>query len=397
MKNEFEKYATNENNPKWQNSIKREKEIYKRKNDIRSEFERDYNRILHCNAYRRMKHKTQVFFSPENDHICTRIEHVMHVESVSYTIAKYLGLNTELTKAIATGHDIGHSPFGHEGERILSQISERDIGEKFWHERNGMEFVDKIELLEDINKNKQNLNLTYAVRDGIISHCGEIDENCLKPREENINLNNYKVPNQYSPYTWEGCVVKISDKISYLGRDIEDAISLGILDEKLKDLYKILQSKEVINNTVIINHLIWDLCENSTPEKGLCFSDETFNLLKEIKDFNYKHIYTARKIKPAIRYFSIVLNEIYFTLKSTYDGKNTAYKMRKLKKMYPEVVGNFQEWLENYWNQQRKNDNQNDIIVNIDDEKSFSKAIIYYISGMTDNFAIDTYNKIIGF
>ncbi len=397
MKNEFEKYATNENNPKWQNSIKREKEIYKRKNDIRSEFERDYNRILHCNAYRRMKHKTQVFFSPENDHICTRIEHVMHVESVSYTIAKYLGLNTELTKAIATGHDIGNSPFGHEGERILSQISERDIGEKFWHERNGMEFVDKIELLEDINKNKQNLNLTYAVRDGIISHCGEIDENCLKPREENINLNNYKVPNQYSPYTWEGCVVKISDKISYLGRDIEDAISLGILDEKLKDLYKILQSKEVINNTVIINHLIWDLCENSTPEKGLCFSDETFNLLKEIKDFNYKHIYTARKIKPAIRYFSIVLNEIYFTLKSTYDGKNTAYKMRKLKKMYPEVVGNFQEWLENYWNQQRKNDNQNDIIVNMDDEKSFSKAIIYYISGMTDNFAIDTYNKIIGF
>ena len=397
MKNEFEKYATNENNPKWQNSIKREREIYKRKNDIRSEFERDYNRILHCNAYRRMKHKTQVFFSPENDHICTRIEHVMHVESVSYTIAKYLGLYTELTKAIATGHDLGHSPFGHEGERILSQISERDIGEKFWHERNGMEFVDKIELLEDINKNKQNLNLTYAVRDGIISHCGEIDENCLKPREENINLNNYKVPNQYSPYTWEGCVVKISDKISYLGRDIEDAISLGILDEKLKDLYKILQSKEVINNTVIINHLIWDLCENSTPEKGLCFSDETFNLLKEIKDFNYKHIYTARKIKPAIRYFSIVLNEIYFTLKSTYDGKNTAYKMRKLKNMYPEVVGNYQEWLENYWNQQRKNDNQNDIIVNMDDEKSFSKAIIYYISGMTDNFAIDTYNKIIGF
>lgn len=397
MKNGFKEYATNENNPKWDNIIKREKEIYKRENDIRSEFERDYTRILHCNAYRRMKHKTQVFFSPSDDHICTRIEHVMHVESVSYTIAKYLGLNTELTKAIATGHDIGHSPFGHEGERILSQISERDIGEKFWHERNGMEFVDKVELLEDTNKNKQNLNLTYAVRDGIISHCGEIDENCLKPREEYIDLNDYKYLNQYAPYTWEGCVVKISDKISYLGRDIEDAITLGILDEKLKDLYKILQSKEVINNTVIINHLIWDLCENSSPEKGLCFSDETFNLLKEIKDFNYKHIYTARKLKPAIRYFSIVLNEIYFTLKSTYDGKNTIYKIRKLKKMYPEVIENFQEWLENYWNQQRKDVNQNDIIINMEDEKSFSKAIIYYISGMTDNFAIDTYNKIIGF
>lgn len=397
MRNEFNQCAANENNPKWKNIIKREKDIYKRENDIRSDFERDYTRILHCNAYRRMKHKTQVFFSPENDHICTRIEHVMYVESVSYTIAKYLGLNTELTKAIATGHDIGHSPFGHEGERILSQISERDIGEKFWHERNGMEFVDKIELLEDINKNKQNLNLTYAVRDGIISHCGEIDENCLRPREEYINLSDYKYPNQYAPYTWEGCVVKISDKISYLGRDIEDAISLGILDEKLKDLYKILQSKKVINNTVIINHLIWDLCENSSVQKGLCFSEDTFKLLKEIKEFNYKHIYTARRLKPAIRYFSIVLNEIYFTLKSTYDGKNTIYKIRKLKKMYPEVVGNFQEWLENYWSQQRKDCNQNDVIINMEDEKDFSKAIIYYISGMTDNFAIDTYNKIIGF
>ena len=169
------------------------------------------------------------------------------------------------------------------------------------------------------------------------------------------------------------------------------------LEEKLKDLHKILKSKEIINNTVIINHLIWDLCQNSSPEKGLCFSDETFNLLKEIKEFNYKHIYAARRLKPAIRYFSIVLNEIYFTLKSTYDGKNTIYKIRKLKKMYPEVIENFQEWLENYWNQQRKDVNQNDIIINMEDEKSFSKAIIYYISGMTDNFAIDTYNKIIGF
>ena len=393
----FEKYAANENNPNWDKIISRQSPLYNRNNFMRSEFERDYTRIIHSTAYRRLKHKTQVFFSPENDHICTRIEHVMHVESVSYTIAKYLGLNTELTKAIATGHDIGHSPFGHAGERILSEISKRDIGESFWHERNGLEYVDKIELLEDTNKNMQNLNLTYAVRDGIISHCGEVDENGLKPREECINLEEYKLPNQYSPYTWEGCVVKVADKISYLGRDIEDAITLGILDEKLEELYKILQSKEVINNTVIIHHLIKDLCQNSSVENGLCFSDETFNLIKEIKDFNYKHIYTARKIKPAIRYFSIVLNEIYFTLKSTYDGKNTAYKMRKLKKMYPEVVGNFQEWLENYWNQQRKNDNQNDIIVNMDDEKSFSKAIIYYISGMTDNFAIDTYNKIIGF
>lgn len=397
MENSFKNYSANENNPKWQNMIKREKEIYKRKNDLRSDFERDYTRIIHCNAYRRLKHKTQVFFSPENDHICTRIEHVMHVESISYTIAKYLGLNTELTKAIATAHDIGHSPFGHEGERILSEISRKEIGEAFWHERNGLEYVDKIELLEDVNKNKQNLNLTYAVRDGIISHCGEIDENKLKPREEYIDLKEYTMPNQFAPYTWEGCVVKVADKISYLGRDIEDAITIGILDENLEELSQILKSKQVINNTIIINHLVQDLCTNSSPESGLCFSEETFNLVKEIKAFNYKNIYLSERIKPGRRYFNLVINEIFNTLKSAYDGKNTIAKFEKLKKVYPTVFEGFEQWLSNYWNLQRNNTFQNDIIINVENEKDFSKAIIYYISGMTDNFAINEYNKIIGF
>ena len=244
MENKFKEFSANECNPKWENMIKRENIIYKRQNELRSEFERDYTRIIHCNAYRRLKHKTQVFFSPESDHICTRLEHVMHVESISYTIARYLGLNTELTKAIATAHDIGHSPFGHEGEKILSNISKNEIGETFWHEKNGLDYVEKIELLEDLIKDKQNLNLTYAVRDGIISHCGEIDENMLKPREENINLDEYKTPNQYAPYTWEGCVVKIADKIAYLGRDIEDAISLGILDENLEELYTVMHIED---------------------------------------------------------------------------------------------------------------------------------------------------------
>ena len=389
MEGKFKEYSAIPNNPNWEKIIKREKEIYKRENDMRSEFERDYTRILHCNAYRRLKHKTQVFFSPENDHVCTRIEHVMHVESVSYTIAKYFGLNTELTKAIATGHDIGHSPFGHAGERILSEISQKEIGENFWHERNGMEYVDKIELLEDMNQNWQNLNLSYAVRDGIISHCGEIDENCLKPREEYINLYDYEYPNQYAPYTWEGCVVKIADKISYLGRDIEDAITLGILDEKLEELYKILKQKEVINNTVIINHLIGDLCENSSPEKGLCFSEGTFKMLKEIKEFNYKYIYKAERLKPSARYFNIIINEIYSTIKNNYGKKD--------KSVNPEVIESFEKWLSNYWNLKRNDTNKNDVIFDMKNERDFCKSIIYYISGMTDNFAIETYNKIVGF
>ena len=389
MEGKFKEYSATPNNPNWEKIIKREKEIYKRENDMRSEFERDYTRILHCNAYRRLKHKTQVFFSPENDHVCTRIEHVMHVESVSYTIAKYFGLNTELTKAIATGHDIGHSPFGHAGERILSEISQKEIGENFWHERNGMEYVDKIELLQDMNQNWQNLNLTYAVRDGIISHCGEIDENSLRPREEYINLYDYEYPNQYAPYTWEGCVVKIADKISYLGRDIEDAITLGILDEKLEELYKILKQKEVINNTVIINHLIGDLCENSSPEKGLCFSEGTFKMLKEIKEFNYKYIYKSERLKPSARYFNIIINEIYSTIKNNYGKKD--------KSVNPEVIESFEKWLSNYWNLKRNDKNKNDVIFDMKNERDFCKAIIYYISGMTDNFAIETYNKIVGF
>ena len=152
----------------------------------------------------------------------------------------------------------------------------RNLSKKFWHEKNGVDCVDKIEVLEDTHGDFQNLNLTYATRDGIISHCGEIDENYLRPREEFIDLNEYKEPNQYAPYTWEGCVVKIADKISYLGRDIEDAITLGILDDHLEELHQILEEAptQVINNTVIINTLIRDLCENSSYEKGLCFSKE---------------------------------------------------------------------------------------------------------------------------
>ena len=189
MERSFEKLSANYTNSRWNNIISRQIPLYSRNMDTRNDFERDYTRIIHSNSYRRLKHKTQVFFSPENDHICTRIEHVTHVDSISYTIANYLGLNTELTKAIAVSHDLGHSPFGHSGERILSALSKKDLGRPFWHERNGLNFVDDIELLEDNERYKQNLNLTYAVRDGIVSHCGEIDENGLRARNEFIDLN----------------------------------------------------------------------------------------------------------------------------------------------------------------------------------------------------------------
>lgn len=402
MKDSFKKYAANESNPNWNNIISRCTPLYKRDNDIRTEFGRDYTRIIHCNAYRRLKHKTQVFFSPDNDHICTRIEHVTHVESISYTIATYLGLNTELTKAIAVSHDIGHSPFGHVGERILSSLSQKDVGTTFWHEKNGLDFVDYIELLEDDNKYKKNLNLTYGVRDGIISHCGEVSENGLKPRTEYINLSDYKYPNQFAPYTWEACVVKLSDKISYIGRDIEDAITLGILDNHLDELYKLLDSKytkDKINNTIIINYLITDLCENSSPEKGLCFSQDAFNLINKINEFNYKYIYNCQRIQPSNRYFNIVLTEIYSLLKSTFEQDHTLENVENLNKFYPKLYKNFLSFLNHYFDlgNREKLKLKNQVVFNLNNEKEFYKAIIYFISGMTDNFAIEIYNEIIGF
>ena len=401
MENKFINVQANSTNPKWANIISREKDLYKRNHDIRSEFERDYTRIIHSTAYRRLKHKTQVFFSPKNDHICTRIEHVNYVDSISHTISKYLGLNTDLTMAISVAHDLGHSPFGHQGEKILSEISQRELSTPFWHEQNGLNMVSNIELLENIDGELENLNLTYAVRDGIISHCGEIDENHLFPRNEFIDLSEYKYPNQYAPYTWEACVVKIADKISYLGRDIEDAISFGILKEPLTSLYNSLDYPigEKINNTVLINDLICDLCKNSSPENGLCFSESGLKTLNTIKKFNYEHIYSNHKVVISTHYFNLVLNTIFDTLKNMYDGLLTEYSINSYSKLYPTLCFEFLSWLKKYWNILNLNNSslKNKTLFDMNNRKDYYKAIIYFISGMTDNFAIKIYNEIIGF
>lgn len=403
MEKLFINESANLNNPKWEIMNHREEKIYKRKNDLRTDFDRDYTRIIYSNAYRRLKGKTQVFFSPQNDHICTRSEHVNHVESVSYTVANALGLNLELTKAISVAHDLGHAPFGHEGERILSQILERDVGEKFWHEQNGINFVDNIELLEDMNGNQRNLNLTYAVRDGIISHCGETNQNSLFPREKNIDLQKeYTKPNQYMPYTWEGCVVKISDKISYIGRDIQDAITLGVLNNtKLKELSEILEKskKEEINNTVIINELISDLCKNSNPQIGLNFSKEGNEMIERIKEFNYKNIYLAERLQIPKKYFSLMINEIYNLLKEQYEGGKTKENLENMKKNYPDLANNFLDWIKNYWDleQNRADKIKNKIVYKMNDEKQYYKAIVHYISGMTDRYIMELYDKTISF
>jgi len=398
----FEEVAMNENNPKWKNAISRQEKLYEPANgdsSMRSEFDRDYTRIINCNAYRRLKHKTQVFFAPKNDHICTRIEHVNLVESISNTIANSLGLNAELCRTIAVTHDIGHSPFGHQGEKILSEIAEREYGGKFWHGYNGLHLVDDLELLEDTSSVRRNLNLTYAVRDGIPSHCGTSKKEGQKPREEFVDLKDFTSSNKFDPYTWEACVVKLADNISYLGRDIEDAKEMNLItDRDVKSIDKKIEQIQ-LNNSSIIGYFIGDLCKNSTVKDGLKFSDEAFDVMEKIKRFNNEKIYKNEKIQPTIRYFKVLMNEIFFTLKQEYNGRQTVKNIRKLKRYYPELSERFADWLTKYTNdEERKEENlKNRIVFDLDKKEEYYRAIIDYLGGMTDPYIVRIYGEIVSF
>lgn len=411
MKDSFVSVRCDENNPRWEQCVKRQNSLYSRDNDIRSEFERDYTRLLHCEAFRRLKHKTQVFFAPKNDHVCTRMEHVTHVASVASTIAKYLGLNEQLASAIALGHDIGHSPFGHFGEDCLNSLLEQKEGKnapkKFWHERNSLFFADYIETLQDPQGNAKNLDLTYAVRDGIICHCGEVDEKGIRPRTQNIDLYEIKRAGSVQPFTWEGCVVKLADKIAYLGRDIEDARLYHILDmgayRQLKEIvtscfgYK---TGKTVNTTVLINDLIVDLCERSSPEKGLCFSEQNFKFITELKKFNFANIYTHWRLEEFQNYAFNIIRTIYDTLMKAFPFVRKQ-KISFALKQFPRLCTTFEEWLVKYtdYNKEQKDLMRFGGIKSVFDltEESYRKCVIEYISGMTDLFAIAVYEEIISF
>ncbi len=424
MKDSFSKVRMDENNPKWKDAIKREVQIYGRNNDFRSDFERDYTRLLHSQAFRRLKHKTQVFYTPHNDHICTRMEHVMHVASVATTIAKYLGLNEQLAEAIAMGHDIGHAPFGHHGEDCLNKLLEQKEGhnapKKFWHERNSLFFADYIETLSDPDGYEKTLNLTYAVRDGLICHCGEIDQQGIRPRDEAMNLYDIKRPGLVQPFTWEGCVVKVSDKIAFLGRDIEDARRYHILDMGCyRQLRQIVgetlgmtkngqtlshSSGKAVNTTVLINDMIVDMCEQSTPQTGLCFSDQYFKFIKELKEFSYSKIYNHWRLLEFKSYAQLVLSTIYRLLMNTQNFARNG-RIPQSMKYYESLSRTFEDWLIRYTNYVPKDAPdkkkimryQTPVVFDVNDYTSYQKCVIEYISGMTDSYAIKCYEEIISF
>jgi dGTPase len=224
--------------------------------DIRPVFQRDRDRILHCKSFRRMKYKTQVFLSPRGDHYRTRLTHTLEVSQNARTIAKALRLNEDLAEAIALGHDLGHAPFGHAGERILNEICQ----DGFCHNEQSVRIVEKLE------KDGQGLNLTWEVRDGILNH-----------------------QTHRMPSTMEGKIVRLSDKIAYINHDIDDAIRARVLLEE--DIPK--EYREILGDTTRkrLDTLIHNIVTNSLGKNDIVMSDEVEAAMKGLRKFMFEHVY----------------------------------------------------------------------------------------------------------
>ena len=257
----------------------------------------DADRILHSRAYTRYIDKTQVFYLIDHEHISHRVLHVQLLSKIARTIGRYLRLNEDLLEAIALGHDIGHPPFGHDGEDILSRLClAHGIG-PFLHSIQGVRFLDRIEI------QGRGLNLSLQVMDGILTHDGETHLERLAPdREKSFAELEAQIAAKLAdpdaplkPMTLEGCVVRQADTISYIGRDLEDAILLGLVrrEELPEEVRRILGS----TNGTIVYSLVTDLIANSHNKNYVSYSPEVNQALKALRDFNYRRIYKNPRIK----------------------------------------------------------------------------------------------------
>ena len=282
------------------------------KEDIRTPFSRDADRIIHTRAYSRYIDKTQVFYLIENDHITHRVIHVQLVSRIARTIGRSLRLNEDLIEAIALGHDIGHIPYGHFGETCLSHLCEKSGIGKFRHNVQSVQFLDRIE----------DCDLTLQVLDGILCHNGEADDVRISPVPcTGWEAFDTKVRDatddtrSIQPATPEGCVVKFADTIAYIGRDIQDAREVGIIDD---DTQLPGEATSVLGatNTEIINTLIYDLLENSdTEEKNfISYSKETEKALIALRRFSRKNIYDNEQLTAERQ----KIERMYTTLFTTY-------------------------------------------------------------------------------
>ncbi len=362
---ELSKYACKSESGIW---LKEDQE------DIRPIFYRDIDRIIHSSGYTRYIDKTQVYSFVQNDHITRRVLHVQLVAKIARTIGRSLKLNEDLIEAMALGHDIGHTPFGHKGESLLNEIcKEENIG-AFCH---NAQSVRELQTMEGLNISLQTL-------DGILAHNGEIlinkytyNENKTKEEfEEDLN-NALKIDNyskQIRPMTLEGCVVRLSDIIAYIGRDIEDAIKVGVVtrEDIPQDVVKVLGN----TNSCIVDTLIKDVIINSYDKPYLMFSDKVFEALMKLKDWNYKTIYES-------------------------DMANKNYE--KIDKLFRMLFDKYLEQLQDEEWKKKEGENMSTqnlyaFVNKMSKFKDFNikRTVIDYIAGQTDKFFINECRNNIG-
>jgi dGTPase len=340
---------------------------------MRGPFERDGQRILYSDAFKRLKRKTQVFYEPENDHICTRLDHTLQVASIAETICIELGLNIDLARAIAYGHDLGHAPFGHTGEEALNELRiEKDLG-TFMHEANSLRVVDKMAELHG-----DTLNLTYEVRDGIVCHCGEqFDQVLIPQRQKDVTLVSTSSARVEKPYTLEGCVVRYADRIAYLAADLKDALELRII--RKKDVPSSVRMHLGVDTGKIIDKVTKDIIRESMGNDYITTSEKIFDSLNELYRFSAERIYhsdfiTRRKEKAKSK-IKELFDEFLQALNNTERAKNKALKKRYTSRCHQE----FFKFLK---------------MTKYDDSESPEQIVLDYISGMTDNFVNHCYNDI---
>ena len=335
--------------------------------DIRPNFYHDIDRIIYSLSFIRYQNKTQVFAYQNNDHISHRMIHVQFVSKIARTIGRALNLNEDLIEAIALGHDIGHTPLGHVGERILNDISKRELGEYFAHN------VQSVRDLMYVEKNGQGLNLSLQVLDGVLTHNGEILKNIYKPqpktKEEFLDIYNnaykdLKKSKSYSAMTLEGCVVRISDIIAYVGRDVEDAIRVGLI--KKEDIPKKITSVLGTTNSKIINKIIMDIIENSIDKPYIKLSPEVFKALLSLKKFNMENIYKKSMSNADYKKYEKGMNDLFNKYLNDINNKNSLINKIFLSKQSS-------NYLEN---------------------TSDKRKVIDFISGMTDNLFLSEVNNL---
>ncbi|NLJ96814.1 MAG: deoxyguanosinetriphosphate triphosphohydrolase [Clostridiales bacterium] len=275
--------------------------------DIRPVYQRDRDRILHSKSFRRLKHKTQVFLAPEGDHYRTRLTHTLEVSQISRTIAKALRLNEDLTEAIALGHDLGHTPFGHAGERALNRICQ-DYG-GFKH------YLQSIRVVELLENHGMGLNLTKEVRDGIRNH-----------------------QMSTTPTTLEGRVVRLCDKIAYIHHDTDDAIRAGIIREE--DIPR--KYKEILGDSIVerLNTLIHDIITNSEGKNDIIMSPDIEKAMLKLREFMFERVYTNKKAKSQEEQAERLLEHLFYYYQKNLDQLPEEYQiqMNKLNEPPYQVV-----------------------------------------------------------